>query len=44
VKQETTQIERIIDVDAIPLPQLEPVSATLVEEEEKSLMIANMEI
>jgi hypothetical protein len=32
-----TQPEGIVDVDAIPSPQDEPVSATLVEEEGKLL-------
>jgi hypothetical protein len=44
VEQEMAQREGIFDVDTIPSPQIEPVSATLVEEEEQSPMMTDMEI
>jgi hypothetical protein len=44
VEQETTQREVIIDVNANPLPSIELVSSILVEEEEKGLMMVEMEI
>jgi hypothetical protein len=44
VKQEFAQREGIINVDAIPSPQVEPVSATLLEKEEKAPMMVRMEI
>jgi hypothetical protein len=40
VAQEMAQREGIVDVDAIPSPQIEPVTTTLVEEEEKSLTMS----
>jgi hypothetical protein len=39
-----TQTEGIVDVDMIPSPQIEPVSATLVEEEMKTPTMAMMDI
>jgi hypothetical protein len=38
------QREGIVDVDAIPSPQVEPVSATLVEEEAQAPMMTDMEV
>jgi hypothetical protein len=43
-QHEFTQREGIIDVDAIPSPQVEPVSATLVKEEEQAKTMAGMDI
>jgi hypothetical protein len=39
-----TQTEGIVDVDAIHSPQIEPVNATLVEEEGNALMMVRMDI
>jgi hypothetical protein len=38
------QSEGVVDVDAIPSPQDEPVSATMVEEEEKAPVTVRMDI
>jgi hypothetical protein len=38
------QREGIVDVDTIPSPQVEPVTATLVEEEEQAPMMVRMDI
>jgi hypothetical protein len=38
------KLEGVVDVDAIPSPQDEPVSATMVEEEEKSPVTVRMDI
>jgi hypothetical protein len=43
-EHEFTQIEGIVNVDIIPLPQVEPVSATLVEEEGHSPTMVGMDI
>jgi hypothetical protein len=43
-EQEFTQTEGIIDVNVIPSPQVEPVSATLVEEEGKAPTMVRMDI
>jgi hypothetical protein len=40
-EQAFTQIEGIVDVDAIPSPQIEPVTITLVEEEGKAPMMVS---
>jgi hypothetical protein len=49
--QETTReeqahrhVEGVVDVDAIPSPQDEPVNATIVEEEGQAPMVMRMEI
>jgi hypothetical protein len=43
-EQETTQREAVVDVDAIPSPQIEPVSTIVIEEEEQAPMMNGMEV
>jgi hypothetical protein len=44
VEEEFTQREGIVVVDAIPLLEVEPLSATLVEEEEQAPTTSRMDI
>jgi hypothetical protein len=43
-EHEFTQREGIVDVNAIPSPQVEPMSATPVEEEYGAMTTVNMDI